>query len=271
MKRKQILALLLILSLNQVAPVMRQEILAKGTNETVSGAISIFTETIQENLNNELEDKKVVVTGYAACDVNIRSNPDIESEIVTVLKYGDEIKYIKDDYIIDKSNYVWSKVVFEDKEYYICSKFISQTPPNFIYYNVPLNGIKSFMSYKTITSESSPQYKLQQIAYTGNYGIRQVNGRYCIAVGSYFTTDVGIYIDLILENGEIIPCILGDCKDDKHTDTQHIITYDGSLAEFIVDTHSLDSNAKLHGDVSKCNNWDSTIIGVKIYDERVEL
>ena len=132
MKRKQILALLLILSLNQVAPVMRQEILAKGTNETASGAISIFTETIQENLNNELEDKKVVVTGYAACDVNIRSNPDIESEIVTVLKYGDEIKYIKDDYIIDKSNYVWSKVVFEGKEYYICSKFISQTPPNFI-------------------------------------------------------------------------------------------------------------------------------------------
>ena len=50
MKRKQILALLLILSLNQVAPVMRQEILAKGTNETASGAISIFTETIQENL-----------------------------------------------------------------------------------------------------------------------------------------------------------------------------------------------------------------------------
>ena len=127
------------------------------------------------------------------------------------------------------------------------------------------------MSYKAITSKSSLQYKLQNIAYTGNYGIRQVNGRYCIAIGSYFTTDIGLYIDLILENGEIIPCILGDCKDDKHTDSQHILTYDGSLAEFIVDTAFLNSDAKLHGDISKCDEWDSTIVGVKIYDERVEL
>lgn len=271
MKRKQILALLLMLSLTQVASIMGHEVLAKETNESASGVSSTFANSIKKHMQDVKQNEKDIVTGYTTCSVNIRSEPDIKSEVVMILKYGDEIKYIKDDYIIDKSNYVWSKVVFEGKEYYICSKFISQTPPNFIYYNVPLNGIKSFMSYKTITSESSPQYKLQQIAYTGNYGIRQVNGRYCIAVGSYFTTDVGIYIDLILENGEIIPCILGDCKDDKHTDTQHIITYDGSLAEFIVDTHSLDSNAKLHGDVSKCNNWDSTIIGVKIYDERVEL
>ena len=37
--------------------------------------------------------------------------------------------------------------------------------------DVPYNRIKSYMSYKNITSRSSDQYKLQQMAYTGTYGI----------------------------------------------------------------------------------------------------
>lgn len=271
MKRKQILALLLMLSLTQVAPIMGHEVLAKETNESTSGVSSTFANSIKKHMQDVKQNENDIVTGYTTCSVNIRSEPDIKSEVVMILKYGDEIKYIKDDYVTDECNYTWNKIIFQDKEFYICSEFISQTPPNFVYYDVPLNGIKSFMSYKAITSKSSPQYKLQNIAYTGNYGIRQVNGRYCIAIGSYFTTDIGLYIDLILENGEIIPCILGDCKDDKHTDSQHILTYDGSLAEFIVDTAFLNSDAKLHGDISKCDEWDSTIVGVKIYDEKVEL
>ena len=47
------------------------------------------------------------------------------------------------------------------------------------------NSFKAYMSYTAITNTSSPQYKLQQQAYTGNYGIRMVDDRYCIAVGSY--------------------------------------------------------------------------------------
>lgn len=271
MKRKQILVLLLMISLTQVAPIMGHEVLAKETNESASGVSSTFAHSIKKHMQDVKQNEKDIVTGYTTCSVNIRSEPDIKSEVVMILKYGDEIKYIKDDYVTDEYNYTWNKIIFQDKEFYICSEFVSETPPNFVYYDVPLNGIKSFMSYKAITSKSSPQYKLQNIAYTGNYGIRQVNGRYCIAIGSYFTTDIGLYIDLILENGEIIPCILGDCKDDKHTDSQHILTYDGSLAEFIVDTPFLNRDAKLHGDISKCDEWDSTIVGVKIYDERVEL
>lgn len=133
--------------------------------------------------------------------------------------------------------------------------------------DVPYNRIKSYMSYKNITSKSSDQYKLQQMAYTGTYGIRQVNGRFCVAVGSAYTTQIGQYIDLVLEDGTIIPCILGDCKADEHTDSRNILTSDGSLAEFVVDVPSLSKTVRYTGDISTaCDDWESMITRIIIYD-----
>lgn len=134
--------------------------------------------------------------------------------------------------------------------------------------DVPYNRIKSYMSYKNITSRSSDQYKLQQMAYTGTYGIRQVNGRFCVAVGSAYTTQIGQYIDLVLEDGTIIPCILGDCKADEHTDSRNILTSDGSLAEFVVDVPSLSKTVRYTGDISTaCDDWESMITRIIIYDK----
>lgn len=134
--------------------------------------------------------------------------------------------------------------------------------------DVPYNRIKSYMSYKNITSKSSDQYKLQQMAYTGTYGIRQVNGRFCVAVGSAYTTQIGQYIDLVLEDGTIIPCILGDCKADEHTDSRNILTSDGSLAEFVVDVPSLSKTVRYTGDISTaCDDWESMITRIIIYDK----
>ena len=124
------------------------------------------------------------------------------------------------------------------------------------------------MSYRNITSKSSDQYKLQQMAYTGTYGIRQVNGRFCVAVGSAYTTQIGQYIDLVLEDGTIIPCILGDCKADEHTDSRNILTSDGSLAEFVVDVPSLSKTVRYTGDISTaCDDWESIITRIIIYDK----
>ena len=134
--------------------------------------------------------------------------------------------------------------------------------------DVPYNRIKSYMSYKNITSRSSDQYKLQQMAYTGTYGIRQVNGRFCVAVGSAYTTQIGQYIDLVLEDGTIIPCILCDCKADEHTDSRNILTSDGSLAEFVVDVPSLSKTVRYTGDISTaCDDWESMITRIIIYDK----
>lgn len=140
-------------------------------------------------------------------------------------------------------------------------------------YKVPENtGFKSYMDYRTITAKNSYQYKLQdQFAYTGNYGIRMVEGRYCIAVGTYFTTDVGCYIDLILENGTIIPCILADVKADIHTDEMNIASlHNGCVSEFIVDTPSLHKIAKRNGSISYCcEEWKSHVAEIIVYEKNI--
>lgn len=147
---------------------------------------------------------------------------------------------------------------------------VKETPaPSYKDFDAPNNsGFKSYMSYKCITSKSSPQYKLQnERAYTGEYGIRQVDGRFCVALGSYFTTEIGTYFDLILENGTVIPCILADQKADKDTDSQNIITnHNGCLSEFVVDLSVLHSMSKRMGDVSYCNDsWNSPVKIIRVY------
>ena len=125
------------------------------------------------------------------------------------------------------------------------------------------------MPYTAITSRSSAQWKLQQVAYTGRHGIRQVNDRYCIAVGSAYTSKIGQYIDLVLENGSVIHCILADQKADKDTNAENTVTeHDGSLVEFIVDSGNIDRSVRRMGDISYAqDNWNSMITQVIVYDE----
>lgn len=160
-----------------------------------------------------------------------------------------------------------NEVVVEDNE---------QKPENNVEYksySIPSNsGFKSYMSYKALTSKSSPQYKLQSsYAYTGNHGIRQVNGRYCIAIGTFSNAKVGSYVDLVLENGTIIPCIVGDFKAPVHTDSSNIVTlHNGCVSEFIVDMNSLHSTAKRMGNISYCEeSWKSPVKTIVVYSTNV--
>ena len=146
---------------------------------------------------------------------------------------------------------------------------VSLEPINFTKYDVPQNSIKTFMPYTAITLKSSVQYKLQQMAYTGNYGIRQVDGRYCVALGSAYTTNIGQFVDLILANGNVIHCILADCKADKDTNSEGTLTvHDGSLVEFVVDSQALSRKVRYAGDISKaCEEWESPVESIIVYEE----
>ena len=70
------------------------------------------------------------------------------------------------------------------------------------------------MTY-TLFSKDSNQYALQQLCKTDSDGFRKVDECYVIALGSYFDVEVGQKIDLVLENNEIIHCVIGDQKADK--------------------------------------------------------
>lgn len=152
---------------------------------------------------------------------------------------------------------------------------ITEQPRNgyvkeYISYQVPSNsGFKSYMEY-TVFSSSSSQHRLQQIAVTGQYGIRMVNGRFCSAIGTHFfgNASIGQYFDIVLENGTIIECVLADVKSDAHTDANHIMTvHNGCVSEFVVDKSQLHDMARQMGNVSYVDDsWQSPVVEIRMYN-----
>ena len=199
-------------------------------------------------------------TMYTTTRVNVRVKPTVKSRKVKTLDMNTKVKVVK----MSKK---WTKIKFKGKYRYICSKYLSKKKVNYVDMDTPSNNsFKSYMSYKCITNTGSKQYKLQQSCYTGNYGIRMKDGRYCIAVGSYYTTKIGTKIDLIMKNGATIKCILADCKADAHTDSTNRQNPNGSIAEFIVDMNSLNRTAKRMGDISYCSEkFKGEIKKIRVY------
>ena len=129
---------------------------------------------------------------------------------------------------------------------------------------------KLYMYYTSVTCEASDQYKLLYSDYCKtdpNTGIRMYGGRYCIALGSYYTTQIGQKVDVVLENGNIIPCVLGDCKADIHTNATHQYNWGtGNVVEFIVDPYVFDY---LKDDTGTCNwiwGFDGKVTRINLVD-----
>jgi len=136
---------------------------------------------------------------------------------------------------------------------------------------MPTNSsFKSYMDYRTIKSVNSPQYKLQQWAYTDYQGFKVWEGRYIVAVGSGTGGKVGEYIDVILENGTHIPAIIGDMKADGDTDSTNMYTSNGCCCEFIVDKDLLVTAVKRSGNCSMAKaEWMSPVVNINVLDRRV--
>lgn len=132
------------------------------------------------------------------------------------------------------------------------------------------HGFKSYEPYSAITSRDTPQWRLRLAAKTDKRGLRRVDERICVALGSYFGTKVGQYFDLILKNGTVIPCIMGDEKADRHTDEKyHIYTvHSACCSEFLVDSRLLRRYIGGSGDVSDLmSRWDSPVEKVRVYEK----
>lgn len=134
----------------------------------------------------------------------------------------------------------------------------------------------SYMDYKLITDESSYQYKLQsEYAYTdSDTGIRMVNGRYCVALGQSYAQLIGQYIDITLDNGIVIPCILSDSFANEHTlEGNGCIGINGAMIEFVVDMDQLQGAVKYFGsnEYQVGKEWHSPVYSIIKYDEGVQL
>ena len=232
--------------------------------EETTNLIAGITKVVME-YTHELSVDNEEYIGYLTSNINVRSEPSTDSEILEVYPFNQKIQY-------QKYNDEWVEIQYKSGIAYIFSEYISDEQLDYIEYIAPItSGFKSYMPYTTITSKSSPQYKLQKIAYTGTYGIRQYDNRYCVAIGTAFNADVGTYFDLILANGTVIPCIVADIKADRHTDSNNMVTIaNGCLTEFIVDSSTLNRKAKRMGDISYCNkDWNSRVEKIRVYDKNV--
>jgi hypothetical protein len=126
------------------------------------------------------------------------------------------------------------------------------------------------MDFRTITAPDTLQYQMQYDGYTvtdGLTGIRKRGDRYMIALGQEFGL-TGTEVDVHLENGVEIPCIVGDSK--EYFDTingEGRIGNDGGIVEFIVDTDYLPEEVVWLGsnEAQFDHDWQSPVEYIVIY------
>lgn len=115
-------------------------------------------------------------------------------------------------------------------------------------------SFKSWMDYTAITNKQSPQWKLQEQAYTDENGLRKVDEYYCVAVGTGLSEGIGTKLIVTLDTGVEIPVIVADHKSDRHTDATntYMAMNNGriNIIEFVIEYNCLAEKAKLMGDVS---------------------
>lgn len=134
---------------------------------------------------------------------------------------------------------------------------------------------KTYMDYRCITDKTSAQYELQQFAWTDEDGFRRISDDYIVAMGTYYAENVGDRFKITLDTDNEITVIIGDIKQDTHTDyfNQYTPIYDengiffsGNVLEFIVDTDVLPKVPRRLGTVSYFNYLKGNIKSI----ERIE-
>ena len=111
---------------------------------------------------------------------------------------------------------------------------------------------KTYMDYRKITNKSSKQWELQQVAVTNDNGFRVIDDKPLVAVGTCYAKEAGKLLRITLDSGKQFEVIVGDIKQDRHTDANNqFVEFNGNMIEFIVDTKKVDPLLIKLGDVSK--------------------
>lgn len=204
---------------------------------------------------------------YAKTTVNIRAKPNTKSKIVGKIYWNDRVKIHK------IKNKRWVMINYKGKKRYICRRYLQNIKHKCKSYSSPSsNTFKSFEDSKSITNNKNiPQGKLKDEYHLDHRsGVWMVGNRYCIAVGSYYTKEIGVKIDLVLSlaigRKHTLKCITADSKSDNDTVNKHRVHKDGSIVEFIVKTKYLPTKAKIMGDVSYCGQkFKGKITKIEVY------
>lgn len=206
-------------------------------------------------------------TRYAKKTINVRASPNSSSKIVDKIYWNEKIN------VVNRYNKKWYEIIFNNHVRYIKCANAQKKPFAYKTYKCFSDG--SFKSYEDsccITdSNDLAQGKLKD-KYTldETTGVYMIENRYCIALGSYYTKDVGVKVDLVLENKNgkkhILKCITADNKANEDTVNNHSMHPDGSIVEFIVHINSLSRKTNIMGDISYANKkFKGKIKNIRIY------
>lgn len=128
---------------------------------------------------------------------------------------------------------------------------------------------KTYAFYTAVTATGSPQYKLLRSAdctTDPETGIRMVDGRYCVALGSYYGTKIGTKYRITLEGGKELEVILCDQKSDRHTDANHQYAVNNQdIVEFYIERSKLPRG--IRGDYGTLPQFSGSIIAIEQYIE----
>lgn len=193
---------------------------------------------------------------YVKSDVDVRKKPNLKSAKAGKIYALDSVKTMG-------TEDGWTTIQHKGQTRYVKRKYLTRKKPRYVTKSAPKNSFKSYESYQPLRYS---QGRLQRKAYTDKNGLRKVGNRYCIAMGSYYTTRIGCKIDLLMSDGDVVKCILADQKSDRHTDSRHQIhRSDGSLVEFVVDKYKLASKVKRYGDISQISQFKQSVRKVRVY------
>ncbi|MBQ9227890.1 MAG: fibronectin type III domain-containing protein [Eubacterium sp.] len=128
---------------------------------------------------------------------------------------------------------------------------------------------KTYAYYTAVTARSSPQYKLlrSDACYTDpETGIRMVDGRYCVALGSYYGTKIGTKYRITLEGGKELEVILCDQKSDRHTDANHQYAVNNQdILEFYIEKSKLPRG--IRGNYGTLPQFSGAVVAIEQYVE----
>ena len=147
-----------------------------------------------------------------------------------------------------------------------CDSINADNSCKYVSLSIPNGDCSSFMfmDYRALTDISSKQWELQQYAYDGNYGIRMVDGCYCVATSSMYG-DVGDKIRVTTDRGNSYWCIIADIKGYDSVGGWYHVNSQGTinLIEFVVDSNYIPNECWQMGDMGVIDNIGGNVIKIE--------
>lgn len=226
----------------------------KSTIISVGVIMNLFLGTVIINQNEDILNNQRAI---------------LEKENNTYYAIGDATNYLSDEMY----KAVNTIIIPEDIS---CQSGI-KSKNNITEYSIPNydTSFKTYMDYRKITDKTSAQYMLQMEAYTDDMGLRKYEDHYIVAMGTYYSDDVGDTFKITLDNDTSFNVIIGDIKADCHTDSKNMYSpvYDedgnfvsANVIEFIVDTKKLNRSVKRLGTVSAYDDFKGNIVKIERTD-----